>query len=227
MTNEATTPVPPPLPQLRDMPLVERLLKDPLGLVALFESRRKLLNILGLLGLIILCAATYGIVVGTFAGGMQLWAAPLKLVLGVVVSALFCLPGLYMAACLADRNVTFMSIASYLLAAVALSSLLLVGFAPAAWLFSVSSSSIFFMGLFHFLIWTMATAAGLRLLNVTLGGDQPLCRGHLLMWCVLFLLVCLQMSTTLRPLLGTSDKLFTNEKRFFLSHWVRCLQGER
>lgn len=38
-------------------------------------------------------------------------------------------------------------------------------------------------------------------------------------WATIFLLVGLQLTTTLRPILGRSDRLFTPEKRFFLEHW--------
>ena len=38
-------------------------------------------------------------------------------------------------------------------------------------------------------------------------------------WIGIFLLVTLQMSTSLRPLIGRSDSLFTSEKLFFLEHW--------
>jgi len=31
--------------------------------------------------------------------------------------------------------------------------------------------------------------------------------------------VTLQLTTTLRPILGRSDDLLTNEKKFFLEHW--------
>jgi hypothetical protein len=45
--------------------------------------------------------------------------------------------------------------------------------------------------------------------------------GPVLVWSALFLLVTLQLSTTLRPLLGRSDKwIQVEEKRFFLEHWM-------
>jgi hypothetical protein len=41
----------------------------------------------------------------------------------------------------------------------------------------------------------------------------------LMIWISIFLLVTLQLSTSLRPILGRSDKLLTTEKKFFLQHW--------
>ena len=49
-------------------------------------------------------------------------------------------------------------------------------------------------------------------------------RGHLALWCLMFVLVCVQMTTTLRPLLGTSDRLLTYEKKFFVEHWWDCIR---
>ena len=199
--------------------VVESLLKRPQQIIRLAqaaESRR-----LGALAVALLVGAgVYGVVVGTFSGGTQFWAAPVKLLAGIVISALFCLPGLYMAACLSGRNVKVGEVAGYLLAAVALSTLLLLGAAPAAWLFSVSTHSLACMGAVHLLIWAVGTLAGLRLLSRALGGM----RGHLALWSLMFVLVCVQMTTTLRPLLGTSDRFLTDEKKFFVEHWWDCIR---
>jgi hypothetical protein len=41
---------------------------------------------------------------------------------------------------------------------------------------------------------------------------------------VIFLLVALQMTTALRPILGTSKTFFPAEKQFFIGHWADCLK---
>lgn len=224
MNNQPTLgAVPPPiindiLPE-RPMGVVESLLKRPAQIIQLSRLDKNRCRLLWLAVALILGAAVYGVVMGSFTGGRQFWAAPVKLTAGLIISAAFCLPSLYMAACLSGRDVKVAEVAGYLLAAVALSALLLLGAAPAAWLFSVSTNSLAFMGALHLMIWIMATAAGLRLLGLALGG----LRGHLLLWCLMFLLVCLQMSTVLRPLLGASDSFLTHEKKFFVEHWWNCL----
>jgi len=52
----------------------------------------------------------------------------------------------------------------------------------------------------------------------------------LMIWISIFLLVTLQLSTSLRPILGRSDNFLTTEKKFFLQHWGEMmgekLQGE-
>jgi len=41
---------------------------------------------------------------------------------------------------------------------------------------------------------------------------------------VIFLLVAVQMTTALRPILGKSDTFLPKQKQFFLSHWADCLK---
>src|SRR6058998_183294 len=50
--------------------------------------------------LAVVCSLIYGIVVGTFSGAEQLWAAPAKIATGMLVCALICLPSLYIFSCL-------------------------------------------------------------------------------------------------------------------------------
>jgi multisubunit Na+/H+ antiporter MnhE subunit len=42
----------------------------------------------------------------------------------------------------------------------------------------------------------------------------------------LAVLTLLQMSTTLRPILGEASQPITSEKKFFLVHWAECSQAE-
>src|ERR1044071_585755 len=52
----------------------------------------------------LICSLVYGVVVGTFSGGQQLWIAPVKVAGGLLVSALICLPSLYIFACLSGAQ---------------------------------------------------------------------------------------------------------------------------
>jgi hypothetical protein len=46
----------------------------------------------------------------------------------------------------------------------------------------------------------------------------------MIVWAIVFCLVTLQLSTSLRPILGRSEHfLQLNEKRFFLQHWVESM----
>jgi hypothetical protein len=43
-------------------------------------------------------------------------------------------------------------------------------------------------------------------------------------WICIFLLVALQMTTALRPIIGTADTFFPTEKKFFIGHWFDTLE---
>ena len=105
-----------------------------------------------------------------------------------------------------------------------LSTLLLIGFSPVAWLFSQSSNSEGWMGTLHLLFWLISLCFGVRLLHQGFTHAQARSKAGLYTWSIIFLLVTLQMSTALRPLVGTARTLLPEEKRFFLVHWIECLE---
>ena len=234
-----TAPQPPQLPQppprlsrfafepmpagKSPVPIIEALLKFPGRIIYELQT-----NFSGgltgwLLALALLGMAAYGLVVGSFSGGAQMWIAPAKLVLGTLFSILICLPSLYIFAGLAGIDVRLRTIIGVLLAAVALSALLLIGFAPVAWIFSQSTDSIPFMGGLHLILWIIAIGFGLRLIGAMgrlLAGPTG---GQMKLWNLIFILVCLQMTTTLRPIIGTSDRFLPGEKKFFLTHWFETM----
>lgn len=237
MDNQAPQPPPPPqLPRpsrfaFEPMPagrspflIIETLLKFP-GRVIYELQNNSRSDLSGwLLGLALVGMATYGLVVGSFSGGAQMWIAPAKLALGTLFSVLICLPSLYIFAGLAGIDVRLRAVMGVLFAAVALSALLLMGFAPVAWIFSQSTDSIPFMGGLHLILWVIAISFGLRLIGAMgrlLGGSTG---GQMKLWSLIFILVCLQMTTTLRPIIGRSERFLPGEKKFFLTHWFETIR---
>jgi hypothetical protein len=181
-------------------------------------------SLMGSMALIaVLCSLLYGVVVGSFSMGQQLWAAPLKITGGLLFSAVICLPSLYIFTCLSGSKARLAEICGLLFGLLMLMALLLVGFAPVAWLFSQSTESISFMGILHLCFWLVATGFGLRFLQQGFAHSQARSHVGLNTWTIIFLLVAVQMTTTLRPLIGKSDTLLPREKKFFLAHWGDCL----
>lgn len=179
-----------------------------------------LLSLLGLLG--------YGFVVGTFAGGDQIWAAPVKIAGGMLVAGLICLPSLYIFSCLAGSRASLREVSGLVAGLLAIMTLLLIGFAPVAWVFSQSTESIPMMGFLHLLFWTVAMYFAVTFFRA--GFDAVVAEkdnGVLRVWMTVFVIVVLQMSTALRPIIGTSETFLPQEKRFFLEHWVGSMSGER
>jgi len=164
----------------------------------------------------------YGVVVGSFSGGTQLWAAPVKIAGGALLTAAICLPSLYVLACLggAHDKLKAGALTGLLLATMALLATLLVSFAPIAWVFSQSTDSLAFISCLHLVLWGIGFYFGLRLVPIGARFLGVVDRGYLLLWLIIVTLVSLQMMTTLRPIVGRSEQLLPSEKKFFLNHWL-------
>ena len=216
-----------PMPEGGSPPLVvQALLKHPGRIIYELQNNWRAALPLSLLLLVLLGMLAYGVVVGSFSGGAQLWIAPAKIAVGTMLSILICLPSLYIFTCLSGINAQLRTVTGVLFAAVSLSSLLLIGFAPIAWIFSQSTGSVAFMAALHIGLWAIGIMFGLRLLEGMghlLGGSA---RNHLKFWSAIFIVVCLQMMTTLRPIVGTSDRFLPGERKFFLTHWAETLRDE-
>ena len=242
--NNIPSPLPPPLPNTQPAASAQGVLFPPgenpgddqpiPSLAAAFEAvlrqpRRVMFQlrqpgshhvITALLLVALVCIYIYGFVAGTFSGGEQLLAAPLKIAGGLLLSALICLPSLYILSCLGGSPARLVEVCGLVAGLLALTGVMLVGFAPVAWVFSQSTESVTAMGALHLLFWLVATAFGLRFLGAAfahLGARAE--SGVLKVWVVIFLLVALQMTAALRPLIGTAPTLLPKEKKFFLTHW--------
>jgi hypothetical protein len=212
-------PLDPPLPEDLDArTLFEALLRRPQALVQrLAEGKHNATTCF--LGIAILSFLLFGVVLGCFAKNEQLWAAPLKITSGMLFAGLICFPSLYIFSTLAGARVSIAQLSACLSGALALAGLLLLGFAPAVWIFAESTNWFGFMGALGIGAWLIAVLFALRFLKaavIATGGTQS---GPLTIWCGVFLLVTLQMTTSLRPILGRSEFLLTQEKKFFLQHW--------
>jgi hypothetical protein len=205
--------------------VIEALLKYPGRVIHELEYNWRAALAASLLIFALAGMAAYGIVVGSFSGGAQLWIAPTKLALGTLLSMLICLPSFYIFACLSGVEARWRTVSGVLFAAVGLSALLLIGFAPVAWIFSQSTDSVAFIAGLHLVFWAIGIGFGLRLVEAMgrlLSGST---RKHLKLWGLIFVTVCLQMATTLRPIVGASKHFLPSEKKFFLAHWSETMCG--
>ena len=173
----------------------------------------------------VVCSLIYGVVVGTFSGGPQLWIAPAKIALGLMLSALICLPSLYIFTCLSGSQARLVEVCGLLAGLLMLMTILLIGFAPVAWIFSQSTDSLAWMGTLHLIFWFIATIFGLRFLETGFSHSNARSHAGFHTWVVIFLLVAVQMTTALRPIIGTADTFLPKEKQFFVSHWGDCLKS--
>lgn len=232
MTDNAPAPPPVPSPETKPEPAREPL-PDRIGIKDLFEAllrrpadlaahqRIDTPATLGRLALMAFIAIlVFGFVLGTFAYHEQLWAAPLKLGGGLLFAGLICFPSFYIFSCLAGSNASAGRLAALLGATLALAGLLLLGFAPAVWIFTQGTRSFGFMGTLTILSWLVALGFAFRFASTALRVQGARQSGPIAIWCIIFLLVTLQLTTSLRPILGRSDRFLTDEKKFFIQHWT-------
>ncbi|MFC1706411.1 hypothetical protein ACFL59_06240 [Planctomycetota bacterium] len=215
--------------------MVEALLKTPEALIGRVISSQFGEQLLLCTGIALFCHAVYGLIVGAYSGDVQWIAAPLKITGGTLLAVLICYPSLYIFSCLSGADIRHGQALALLGGFCALTSILLIGFAPIAFVFTVSIEALPFMGAVHLGVWLTSLWFGLRYLlrgisalrieteaarpasgrrSTTLGGGAAMS-----MWVLILVATMLQMTTTLRPILGQSDRLLTSEKRFFLVHW--------
>ncbi len=197
---------------------VEAVLREPRRVMFQLRQPGAGAVITALLSIAVVSAAIYGFVVGTFSGGTQLWAVPVKIAAGLLASAFICLPSLFIFATLGGSTARLAEVFGILAGKLALTTILLIGFAPVAWVFSQSTGSLAWMGALHLAFWAIAAYFGARFLSAAFA---PLVksRAGIRVWTVIYLLVALQMTTALRPIIGTAETLLPTEKKFFLAHW--------
>ena len=224
--------MPPPLgddpadrePVLNPVTAVEAILRQPRRVMYQLRQPGAGQLIGSMLFVTVLCSLVYGVIVGSFSGGTQWWAAPVKISVGLLISALICLPSLYIFGCLSGAQARLSEIFGMVVGLLMLTTILLIGFAPVAWLFSQSTESIVWMGVLHLAFFAVATGFGLRFLDAAFSHSQARSPVGLRVWVIILVLVILQMSAALRPLLGTADDFLPTKKKFFLNHWGECIR---
>lgn len=205
--------------------VIEHLLKQPGRLLHACQQGGLAVPVRLLLSAII-SFSVFGLLLGSFSGGTQLWAAPLKITLGISIAVLICLPSLYIFSALDGLDARLTQISAVMLTAVALAGLLLLGFAPVIWVFSTSTESLAFMGFLGLIFWVIGLYFGSRLLLQAASSLGTQSAGYLKTWLAIFIIVTLQMSTSLRPIIGKADTLLPTNKKFFIQHWVENLGAD-
>ncbi len=203
--------------------VIDNLLKKPGRLIYEINENRWIGISLAVITLILISCGIYGLIIGSFAGGGQLYAVPLKLVYGLALSALVCFPSLYIFLGLNGGRQSLKQIAAILILGLGLSTLLLLGFAPITWVFSVSTGSIGFMTTLHVACWLISVHYGIALMRKAFNHLNGMDMKVLAVWKIIFVIVTLQMITSLRPLLGDYKDTWFSDKKSFVSHYFKML----
>ena len=223
-----TPPPPPPhWVQPEATHIVSALLRNPRRISETIAEKKQLWSSAGLLlatGLI--CHAVFGIAIGLFGGWNIAAMDAVKMPLVALCSLLLCFPSLYVFTCVAGSPLSLSQAFVLGCSCLAMVGLILVGLAPVAWLFSVSTASLSFVTLLTFLIWLVAIGFAGR--YVAQLGAHPLFerQAGIKVWFLILVVVTLQMTTCMRPMLSSSENgWWTGEKQFFLSHFVTTFEN--
>lgn len=201
---------------------------------ALFEqiySRRQLPRIIASMSLLcVLLAGIYGLVMGSYGGGLQAVASALKLPILFLLTALICVPSLYTFNVLLGQRFRFLQTAALMVVTLATTTILLVSLAPIALFFTMTTPGSYqFLLLLHVLIFGLCGVYGVRYLYrgcAYIAGrmEQPLNNLLLRLWIVIYAVVGMQLGWRLRPFVGSQGIPFEFvrsevEGNFYIAVW--------
>ena len=224
----AYLPVAPPPDIVYPKPdnIVAALLKAPHLLApAIAEGKNPLGAGIVFLACALAAHAVFGLAVGLFGGWPVAFMDVVKAPLIGLCALMICLPSLYVFACVGGAPLTVAQAFMLGSSCLAMIGLLLVGLAPVAWLFAVSTDSEQFIVLLALGLWFIGTAFALRyIMRLEVHALFRRSQG-IKAWFLVFILVTLQMTTCLRPILDAPDKgWWTTDKKFFLTHFFAVFQ---
>lgn len=207
-------PEPPPPPGL--LGLCRELLQRPDRAFARIHARP--VEGLQCLALAIALLAAYGVAAATYQGGFTFVLAAWKAPAVILGSILVCLPSLWVFSTLAGAEGDLRWLHAFVTGLATLLALVMIGLAPVVWLFSVSSRSLLSVVVVHLLVGMVSILLAGSFLGASLAHAGS--RGALVPWVFLLLLVAMQVTTNLRPILWYREgqPAAAGEKRFFLEH---------
>lgn len=233
--TEPTAPIPnpPPIPPKPPAPsahnIVATLLKEPQRISETIAAEKGLfLSSLMLLLAGVLCHVVFGLAIGLFGGWPIALMDMVKVPLVAVCSLLLCFPSLYVFTCVAGSPLSVSQTFVLGCSCLAMIGLILVGLAPVAWLFAVSTENLAFVTLLTFLIWLVSIGFAARYVEKLKTHPFFQRQAGIKLWFVILIVVTLQMTTCMRPMLtAPTDGWWTSEKQFFLSHFESALNQEK
>jgi len=210
-----------------DWEILPRLLKEPDSVArTIMEGQNLAKGSVKLLLAAALCHAVFGFAAGCFGGlevaAMAAWKAPVI----AVFSICLCLPSLYVFMAVLGSPLTASQAFAFASACLGMTGLILVGLAPVAWLFAVSTENLPFVILLTLAVWVVALLFTGKFIQRAYGvGLAQRSRGLKLWFCIL-MVVTLQMTTVMRPLLTHPNRdghIITTKKMFFVEHFGKTM----
>lgn len=163
----------------------------------------------------------YGAIIGIFGGGRQVLFAAAKVPLILLGTSLLCLPTFYVFNSILGSRLSIGQTTALVFLLAAAAAILLMGFAPIAWFFTVSAGGPVFMSFFHIAVFAVGLLFGVGWLNASrrylrrLAGVQASAPGGFFaLWVALYAVVGCQMAYYLRPILDAGP-FYTGERGLF------------
>src|SRR5688572_21838161 len=109
--------------------LLDSLLRKPILLLIQIERSGGRALVFKMMVLAVIFSFIYGLVVGSFSMGAQLWMAPLKVAGGMLLSVLICFPSLYIFLALSGSKARLPEVAGLISGLFLMIAVLLIGLA--------------------------------------------------------------------------------------------------
>jgi hypothetical protein len=190
----------------------------------LFSDRNLNTYIAGCGLITVFASLLYGAILGSVGGAGQVAYAAIKFPVVIVGACGICLPSFFVFQALTGARLSLRQAVASVLMLGAAAGLILLGCAPIAWFFSVSTTEDAgaFLGLMHAVVIALSTTFGFHFIArthryVAWKHNERLFDGRVLaLWFVLLVLVAAQMAHYLGPLDAERGMLET-KRGFFLS----------
>lgn len=198
--------------------LVANLLKSPESLAEVIASDRQSLRTgVRFLAMAALFYAFFGLAIGSYGVDSALMAA-LKIPLIVACSLLICYPSLYVFSCLGGIPMTMSQVFVLGSACISVAGFILIGLAPVAWLFSMSTPNLPFRTLLTLVMGLIAIIFVVRFIGkLQVHAFFQRSQG-VKVWLLILITVTLQMITVMRPILDRPTDGDRPRRIFFLQH---------
>ena len=218
-----SSPETPPEPAAGNV--VERLLKAPRSVAfAILNGKNLAAESKKMLLTAAVCYAVFGFALGLFNGWGVALMDVLKAPFIVIASMLLCFPSLFVFTAVSGSPMTLGRAFALCSACLAMTGLIVVGLAPVAWLFAVSTESLPFVIVMALVIWFVALPFAMRFLRHAQGVGLLNRTAGLRLWFFVFIIVTLQMTTVMRPILTAPNFTFDAPKKmFFIKHFIESL----
>ena len=201
------------------------LLRDPKGFLKyVCECPDEKRLVASMLAAVVIGWGLLGLSLGFFVGWQVALLDAGKMIGAVVFSYVLCMPSLYVFSSLSGMFLDIQRISAIGLSAVATMGCVMAALSPIIWLFSVSTTSVHFMVMLGLGSGAAALFFGLRALQNVRGAKICSSSTGLYAWIGVFVVVCLQFITIMRPMLSPLDaERSPKGKCFFLQHFMKSL----